>query len=74
MKPFPIFDISFLQSLFQGSHYKVAQDSHDRNAEEHAEYSGNASADGNGYDDPEGTQTDGLSQDLWSEIETVKLL
>ena len=74
MKPFQIFDISLLQSLFQGSHHKVAQDSHDRYAEEHAEYSGDTSADGNGYDDPERAQTDGLSQDLWSEIETVKLL
>ena len=74
MKPFQIFDISLLQSLFQGSHHKVAQDGHDRYAEEHAEYSGNASADGNGYDDPEGTQTDGMAKDLWPEIETVKLL
>ena len=30
--------------------------------------------DGNGYDDPERAETDGLSQDLWSEIETIRLL
>ena len=74
MKPFNIFDFPFLKSLLECPHHEISQNGHNRHSKKHAEHSGNASADRDRHDNPERPQSHGLSQNLGSKIQSIKLL
>ena len=63
-----------MQPVSQNPVRQIAKESYNRNAKEHAQNTSDASADGDRDDDPQGLQPGGISEDLRSQDETVKLL